>query len=199
MFWNFSLFKTPFPGWSSVPPSFVPFLVFYIFKFFFIFSYLLSKTWVAFLGAWCPLPAFRSCFVEFTRLLNALLMNLWGRKCSPCPTPLPSWLLPLKLTFSNGLIYYQCLRIVYGYLKETEFSVFFLCLQLFYAFGCKSDTAWVFGNGFEGSLVKIWLTFKKCTTWELQVKFYLGQNENYSPRNSILDSFEKLLGWGFSI
>ena len=21
-------------------------------------------------------------------------MNLWGRKCSPCPTPPPSWLLP---------------------------------------------------------------------------------------------------------
>ena len=26
--------------------------------------------------------------------LNALLMNLWGRKCSPRPTPPPSWLLP---------------------------------------------------------------------------------------------------------
>ena len=88
MFGNFSLFKTPFPGQSSVPPSFVSFFVFYIF------SYLLSKTWFAFLGAWCPLPAFRSCFVEFTWLLNALLMNLWGRKCSPRPTPLPSWLLP---------------------------------------------------------------------------------------------------------
>ena len=38
------------------------------------------RQWVAFLGAWCPLPAFRSCFVEFTRRLNALLMNLWGEK-----------------------------------------------------------------------------------------------------------------------
>ena len=26
MFGNFSLFKTPFPGWNSVPPSFVSFL-----------------------------------------------------------------------------------------------------------------------------------------------------------------------------
>ena len=41
--WKLS--KTPFPGWNSVPPSFVSFFVFYIF------SYLLSKTWVAFLGA----------------------------------------------------------------------------------------------------------------------------------------------------
>ena len=78
-----SLFKTPFPGRNSVPPSFVSFFVFYIF------SYLLSKSWIAFLGASCPLPAFRSCFVEFTRRLNALLMNLWGRKCSPRPTPPP--------------------------------------------------------------------------------------------------------------
>ena len=42
---NFSLFKTPFLGWNSIPPSIVSFFVFYIF------SYLLSKTWVAFLGA----------------------------------------------------------------------------------------------------------------------------------------------------
>ena len=39
-----SLFKTPFPGWSSVPPSFVSFFVFYIF------SYLLSKTMGCFSG-----------------------------------------------------------------------------------------------------------------------------------------------------
>ena len=25
----------------------------------------LRRQWAAFLGAWCPLPAFRSCFVEF--------------------------------------------------------------------------------------------------------------------------------------
>ena len=80
VFGNFSLFKTPFPGRNSIPPSFVSFFVFYIF------SYLLSKTWVASLGAWCPLPAFRSCFVGFTQRLNVLLMNLWGRKCSPHPT-----------------------------------------------------------------------------------------------------------------
>ena len=38
MFGNVSLFKTPFPGQSSVPISFVSFFVFYIF------SYLLLKT-----------------------------------------------------------------------------------------------------------------------------------------------------------
>ena len=39
-----SFFKTPFPGWSSVPPSFVSFFVFYIF------SYLLSKILGCFSG-----------------------------------------------------------------------------------------------------------------------------------------------------
>ena len=48
---------------------------------------LLLKT----MSAWCPLPAFRSCFVEFTQRLNVLLMNLWGRKWSPHPIPQPSW------------------------------------------------------------------------------------------------------------
>ena len=37
-------FKTPFPGWSSVPTSFVSLFVFYIF------SYLLSKTMGFFSG-----------------------------------------------------------------------------------------------------------------------------------------------------
>ena len=44
VFGNFSLFKTPFPGRSSIPPSFVSFFVFYIF------SYLLSKTMGCFSG-----------------------------------------------------------------------------------------------------------------------------------------------------
>ena len=36
--------------------------------------------WAAFLGAWCPLPVFRSCFAEFAQRSNDLSMNLWGRK-----------------------------------------------------------------------------------------------------------------------
>ena len=33
---------------------------------------------------------------------------------------------------------------------------------------------------------------KKCTTWDSWLKFYLGQNEDYSPGDSISDSSEKL-------
>ena len=49
-----------------------------------------QRQWAAFLGAWCPLPAFRSCFVEFAQRSNVLLTNLWGRKWSPRPIPPPS-------------------------------------------------------------------------------------------------------------
>ena len=44
----------------------------------------------AFLGAQCPMPMFRNCFVEFTQCSNDLLMNLWERKWSPYPIPLLS-------------------------------------------------------------------------------------------------------------
>ena len=41
---------------------------------------------------------------------------------------------------------------------------------------------------------KCWL--KRCTTWELQVKFYLEQNEDCSPEDSTSDSSERLLQRG---
>ena len=50
-----------------------------------------QREWAPFLGAWCPLPAFRSCSVEVAQHSNDLLMNLWGRKWSPRPIPPPSW------------------------------------------------------------------------------------------------------------
>ena len=48
------------------------------------------RQWTAFLGAWCPLPAFRSCFVEFALHSNVLWMDLWGEKWSPRTIPPPS-------------------------------------------------------------------------------------------------------------
>ena len=49
------------------------------------------RQWSAFLVAWCPLPAYRSCFVEFVWHWNVLLRNLWGRKWSSRPIPPPSF------------------------------------------------------------------------------------------------------------
>ena len=76
VFGNFSSFKTPFLGWVSIPTSFGSLCFFYILSISF------QRQWAAFLGAWCPLPAFRSCFVKFAQLSNVLLMNLWKRKWS---------------------------------------------------------------------------------------------------------------------
>ena len=82
--WKLLFFKTPFPRWISVPTSFTSFLSFIFFPTSF------RRQWADFLGACCPLPAFGSCFVEFNQRSNVLLMNLWGRKWSPCPIPPPS-------------------------------------------------------------------------------------------------------------
>ena len=84
--WKPLFFKTPFLGWSSVPTSFVSLS-------FIFFPTSFQRQWAAFLGAWCLLPVFRSCFVEFAQRSNALLMNLWGRKWSPRPIPPPSSIL----------------------------------------------------------------------------------------------------------
>ena len=93
--WKFlSFFKTPFLGRISVPTSFVSLFLFYIF-----FPISFRRQWGAFLGAWCPLLAFRSYFVEFTQCSNVLLMNLLGRKWSPCRIPLPSSANPPKASW----------------------------------------------------------------------------------------------------
>ena len=83
VFGNFSSFTTPSPGQVSVPNSFVSL------------SFIFCPTsfwreWAAFLGAWCPPPVFRTCFLEFAQQSNEFLMNLWGRRWSPHPICPPS-------------------------------------------------------------------------------------------------------------
>ena len=64
------------PSWDRSPslPLLSLLLSFIFFPTFF------RRQWAAFLGAWCPLPAFRSCLVEFAQLSNVLSMNLSGEK-----------------------------------------------------------------------------------------------------------------------
>ena len=73
-------------SWDGAPS--LPLLSLFLSFIFFPTSF--GRQWAAFLGAWCPLLTFRSCFVEFTQRLNVLLMNLLGRKWSPRPIPPPS-------------------------------------------------------------------------------------------------------------
>ena len=66
VFGNCSLFKTPFPGWNSIPPSFVSFFVLYIF------SYLLSKT----------MGCFSECLMSSTSILKLFCGIYSAFKCS---------------------------------------------------------------------------------------------------------------------
>ena len=71
-----------FPEWVSVSNCLA------LFSSFIFCPTSFRRQWAAFLGAWCPPPAFRSCkFVEFAQRSNDLSMNLWGIKWSPHPIP----------------------------------------------------------------------------------------------------------------
>ena len=50
-----------------------------LFLSFIVFPTSFQRQWATFLGALCPPPAFRSCFVKFAQHSNVLSMNLWGR------------------------------------------------------------------------------------------------------------------------
>ena len=86
--WKLFSFMTPSPGRVSVPNSFVSLFIFFILSLFFILSYLLSKT-MGCLSVCLVSSASRSCFVEFAQCSNDLSINLWGKKWSPHPIPLP--------------------------------------------------------------------------------------------------------------
>ena len=60
VFGNFS-FKTP--SWDRSPPL----TLLSLFLSFIFCPTFFWRQWAAFLDAWCPLPAFRSCFVEFAQ------------------------------------------------------------------------------------------------------------------------------------
>ena len=72
------LLDVSFPRTGLVPDSFVSLFVFYILSISF------QREWAAFLGVWCLLLVFRSCFVEVSQYSNDLLKNLvGGRKTLP--------------------------------------------------------------------------------------------------------------------
>ena len=82
---------------ETSPPSWVPpwdgslsLTLLSLFLSFIFFPTSFWREWAAFLDVWCPPLAFRICFLEVARHSNDLSMNLWGRKWSFCPIPLPS-------------------------------------------------------------------------------------------------------------
>ena len=77
LFGNFSSFTTYSPGWVSVPNSFVSlFLCIFCPTSFW-------RQWAAILGAWCPPPVFRGCFVECAQCSNDLRWICGGESGLP--------------------------------------------------------------------------------------------------------------------
>ena len=74
MFGNVSLFKTPFPGRSSIPTSFVSFFAFYIF------SYLLSKTMGCFSGCLMSSAGIQKLFCGIYSAFTCSLDEFVGEK-----------------------------------------------------------------------------------------------------------------------
>ena len=78
VFGNFSLFLR-LPSWDGSPS--LPLLSLFLSFIFCPISF--WRQWAAFLGTWCPLPVFRTCFVEFAQHSNVLSMNFWGESGLP--------------------------------------------------------------------------------------------------------------------
>ena len=59
------------PPWDGSPSL----TLLSLFLYFIFFPTSFRREWTSFLGAWCSLPAFRSCFVEFAQCGNDLSMS----------------------------------------------------------------------------------------------------------------------------
>ena len=69
-----SLFKTPFPGWSSIPTSFVSFFAFYIF------SYRLSKAMGCFSGCLMSSAGIQKLFCGIYSVFKRYFAEFVGEK-----------------------------------------------------------------------------------------------------------------------
>ena len=92
------LFKTPFPGQSSVPPSFVSFFVLYIF------SYLLSKTMGCFSGCLMSSAGIQKLFCGIYSTFKCFFDIVGEKVFSPSYSSAilapPPWSIVLILQFS---------------------------------------------------------------------------------------------------
>ena len=169
MFGNFSLFKTPFSGRNSVPPSFVSFFVFYIF------SYLLSKTMDSFSGClmssagiqklFCGVySVFKCSFDEFvgkkvfspsysSAILGPPHLFLFYGSLSIMPTS-PIYVVTISF-FPHSWILFNCVVVyTHGHMCTPHLPYLFICkraLSLFLHLGgneqCYSRQGSAAGSG----------------------------------------------------
>ena len=125
MFGNFSLFKTAFPGRSSVPTSFVSFSVFYIF------SYLFSKTMGYFSGCLMSSASIQKLFCGIYSAFKCSFDEFVGEKVV-CPSyfsailgppPLPSSLFLFFISYSRRWIENYFVLI---YVRQYSANIFYV-------------------------------------------------------------------------
>ena len=151
MFGNFSLFKTPFPGRNSVPPSFVSFFVFYIF------SYLLS----GFSGCLMSSAGIQKLFCGIYSTIKCSFDEFLGEKvfspsyssailapppisvlyraplCMKCSLGICSFLEEIaRLSYSVVFLYFFSLIAEEGFLFSPCYSLE-LCIQMVISFLCS--------------------------------------------------------------
>ena len=94
--WKLLFFKTPFPGWSSVPTSFVSLFVFYIF------SYLLSKTMGCFSGCLMSSAGIQKLFCGIYSVFKCSFDEFVGEKVVSLSYSSAIFGPPAQLNFFNG-------------------------------------------------------------------------------------------------
>ena len=103
MFGKFSLFKTPFLGQSSVPPTFVSFFVFYIFP------YLLSKTMGCFSGCLMSSAGIQKLFCGIYSAFKCSFDGfVWEKVVSP---PYSSAILGPPPISSSNCYFLTCIQV----------------------------------------------------------------------------------------
>ena len=115
MFGNFSLFKTPFLGWSSLPTSFVSFFVFYIF------SYLLSKTMTCFSGCLMSSAGIQKSFCGIYSVFKCSFDEFVGERVVS-----PSYCSAI-FSFSSSLLFNTLSRFVVTFLPRSKHFLFHGC------------------------------------------------------------------------
>ena len=133
VFGNFSLFKTPFPGRSSVPTSFVSFFVFYIF------SYLLLKTMSCFSGRLMSSASIQKLFCEIYSAFKCSFDEFVGEKVvSPSYSSAILGLSPLLLFLNWNIVDVQCCAICWT-AKWLSHTHIYILLKILFRYGLPQE------------------------------------------------------------
>ena len=128
VFGNFSLFKTPFPWWNSLPPSFVSY----------IFSYLLSKTWVA-SGCLMSSAGIQKLFCGIYSAFKCFFDEFVGEKVfslsysSTILAPPPGFFFFLSVFFILKIqLYFQVFTQIHWTFLLSSWVIIAICLEFYF-------------------------------------------------------------------